>query len=322
MSAINTYIRHLDAELRLKRAPRRRLLEEVEGHLRASAAERVDEGRKHEEAEALAVASFGSAAALARRFAHAAASSAVRRALLWTALAFMSYALAVAIFMLAAPPWLRDFPQGAPSALLVQVAAVALLLSTIRVLRSRDSAVIEEDRLRLSANGLLVCALAVGAAVVAELLLALTRPAQAPWKDGSAIIVAYALAAFVSLPSALIAVAGFSRASAIRDLPGDRSGESDSTLADDVAALVPALARPVSVALRHPARTCALLAAVAFVTVSAVQLVGADFAHHASIMLGAIVTGSLETSAIIAAYLMLGRPLGLRARSHVKASGG
>lgn len=313
VSPIDEYIRRLDTELRLARAPRRRLLEEVEGHLRASAAERDDEGRGREDAETLAVASFGSAAMLARRFAHAAASSAIRRALLWTGLAFSSYALAVVVFMFSALVWLRDFPQGAPSALLVQVAAVALVLSTIRVLRPRGGDVIEARRLRLGANGLLICALAIGGAVVAELLLALTRPAQAPWSDEWVVIAAYALAAFVSFPSSLIAVAGFSRASAIRDLPGDGSVEPDSTLAHDVGALVPALARPVSLALRHPARTCALVAAVAFTTVTAVQLIGTDFAHHASIMSGAIATGLLEASAILAAYLMLGRPLGLRA---------
>ena len=63
------------------------------------------------------------------------------------------------------------------------------------------------------------------------------------------------------------------------------------------------------------------LAGVAFVAVTAAGFVGTDFAHHASILFGALAVGTFEAAAIVIAYLALGRTLGIRpARSQPSPS--
>ena len=71
---ISSYLDELERELRLRRAPRRRLLAETADHLRScaddiAAEEQIGVG----EAERKALARFGTAAVVAGRFAHAAA---------------------------------------------------------------------------------------------------------------------------------------------------------------------------------------------------------------------------------------------------------
>jgi hypothetical protein len=119
------------------RVPRRRLLDEVAEHLRESADEIAALGALRGDAEAEAVARFGAAALVARRFAHAGASTAARTASVWAFAAVGGYAVVAALFALTGPDWLRDFPQGAPSMLALQVAAVALFATGIRALRFR-----------------------------------------------------------------------------------------------------------------------------------------------------------------------------------------
>src|SRR5437660_949804 len=79
-----------------------------------------------DEAERQAVERFGAAAVVARRFAHAVASTSTRTALAWVTTAFATYAIAAIVFIVAAPSWLLDFPQGAPSMTALQIAFVAL----------------------------------------------------------------------------------------------------------------------------------------------------------------------------------------------------
>ena len=99
----------------MKRAPRARLLSEAADHLRSSADEIAASGIAADVAEEEAVARFGAAALVARRFAHAVASTSARTALLWAVTACACYAAAAAFFIVSGPVWLRDFPQGAPS---------------------------------------------------------------------------------------------------------------------------------------------------------------------------------------------------------------
>jgi hypothetical protein len=313
--AITAYLEQLEHELRLNRAPRRRLLAEAADHLRSCAEDMVAEGVTADEAERVAVERFGAAAFVARRFAHAAASTSARIALVWVAATFLGYAAAAIVFMFAAPRWLLDFPQGAPSMFALQVAFVALVLSALRTLSSRKAPAIDEARLHLVANGALVSAFAVAAAAGAELLLALTRPAAAPWGEATTLIVIYSVAASAAVVAALVAVATAARASAVDALPRQRRGvvsPAAASLVDDVAAAAPPLTALAGFAVAHPARTCALVAGCAFAGVTAVALPGTDFTHDGSVAIGAATTGLVEAAAVAAAYLTLGRALGLR----------
>lgn len=310
-SAIARYLDQLERELRTKRAPRRRLLAEAADHLRASAEEIAAGGVDAGAAEAEAVARFGAAAAVAHRFAHVLATNAARTALVGAAAACGSYAIAAAVFVLTAPSWLHDFPQGAPSMLALQVAAVALALTGVRAFRSRKALLIDEMRLRLVASGACIATGAVVAAAGAELALALTRPAPAPWRDAVAVIVLYAVAAVATVAAAAVAVAAAARAGVLRVLPRPPFRDVSPTMAalvDDVAAVAPRL-RPLAIPLTsRPALTCAATAALGFAAITVIAVV-----DDSSGLAGAAATGVFEAAAIVIAYLTLGRALGLRA---------
>jgi hypothetical protein len=299
---IAAYLQQLDEELRLKRAPRKRLLAEAEDHLRSAADELAGEGRFPAEAERVAVARFGAAAEVARRFAHAAASSSARIAVFWTGLSFLAYAVTALLFVAAAPGWLRDFPQGAASMLAIQIASVAVAVTAVRALHWRRAPVLDEERLRLVANGALVATLAVTAGAAAELLVALTRPAAAPWSDAWSLIAGFGLVSVVSLPAVLVATASYARAGALDSLPARPGASETLTLANDVAAVAPPLGAPVRAALRRPGLTCAAFALAAFVAVILTQ----------PRVAGSFVLAALEATAVVIGYLALGRPLGLR----------
>jgi hypothetical protein len=268
------------------------------------------------DAERTAVARFGAAADVARRFALAAAASTARTAAACAGVAFLAYAATAVFFLAAAPAWLRDFPQGAPTTVALQVAAVALAVTTVRVLDWRRTLVVDEERLRLVANGALTAALALGAGAGGELLVALTRPAAAPWENAWSLIAAFALAAGLCVPAALVAVAGRARANRLPRRPP--VGEH-LTLADDLGAVAPVLGGLAHAALRRPARLCAATAGAAFLAVVVMQLSGADFSANASFVVGALAVGVLEAAAVVAGYLALGRPLGLRGETRTKA---
>jgi hypothetical protein len=299
---IAAYLRRLDEELRLNRAPRKRLLTEAEDHLCSVADELIADGRSAADAEREAVARFGAAAQVARRFAHAAASSTAQTAVFWTGLAFLAYTVTALLFVFTAPSWLRDFPHGAPSMLALQVAGVAVALTAVRALHWRRSLVIDEERLRLVANGALVATLAVGAGAVGELLVALTRPAAAPWGDAWALIASFGVVAVVGLAAVLAATAGYVRADVLDSLPARPVAGGRLALADDIAAVVPRLGRPVRAALQRPGLTCAAIAVTAFAAVVVVQ----------PLVVASLVLGAFEATAIVIGYVTLGRPLGLR----------
>jgi hypothetical protein len=311
-SAIATYLAQLDRELRVKRAPRRRLLAEAADHLRASAEEIVATGVEARAAEEEAVGRFGAAAVVARCFAHAVATRSARMALFWAASACASYAVAAGFFVLRGPSWLRDFPQGAPSMLALQVALVALLLTGIRAFRFRGALLIDELRLRLLANGVAIASGALAIAAGAELVLAVTRPAAAPWRDAADVIGVYAVAAATTLAASFVAVASVARASVFAALPresGDELPPAIAALVDDVAVTAPPL-RPAAVWLTsRPVVACMATAAVVFVAMTAVAAAGGN----AGGLAGAAATGLIEAAAVVIAYLAFGRALGLRA---------
>lgn len=314
-SAIAQYLAQLDRELRIKRAPRSRLLAEAADHLRASADEIAASGVARDEAEQDAVRRFGDAAFVARRFAHAVASTSARTALIWAATACTAYAGAAAFFILMAPEWLRDFPQGAPSMLALQVALVALVLAVVRAVRFRGALPIDELRLRLIGNSVVIATVAVAGAAALELLLALTRPAAAPWIDAATVIAIYAVAAMTTVVAALVAVATLARTRALAAMARPSGNELPAvveSLVDDVAAVASPL-RPVVVLLTsRPVAACISTAALAFLTMAVIDAVSSDSGGHASGLAGAAATGLFEAVAVVVAYVALARALGLR----------
>jgi hypothetical protein len=311
---IASYVEQLERELRLRHAPRRRLLAEAEDHLRSASEELVEQGVKREEAERVAIERFGAAALVARSFAHAYASRSTKAALVWVISAFCAYAGAVLAIVLTAPSWLLDFPQGAPSMLALQVAFVALVLGTVRVLRHRRSLVIVEPQLRFAANGAAVAALALAGAAFAELLLGWTRPAAAPWHEETSLLALYGAVCVISIVVALVACSALGRAQAVARTPraGADLASGSAALAQDVAALSPALAPLVAAAVAHPARACALVAGVAFVAMTGVSAPDSSSLQHASALAGALTAGAFEAAAVVVSYLAFGRTLGIR----------
>jgi HAAS len=311
-SAIGNYLAQLDRELRVKRAPRRRLLAEAADHLRTSAEEIVATGVEARAAEEEAIARFGAAALVARRFAHAVATRSARIALVWAASACASYAVAAGFFVLRGPSWLRDFPQGAPSMLALQVALVALLLTGIRAFRFRRALMIDELRLRVLANGVAIASGVLAIAAGAEFVLALTRPAAAPWSDVTDVIGVYAVAAATTLAASFVAVGSVARASVVAVLPresGDELPPAIAALVEDVAAAAPPLRPAVVLLTSRPVVACAATAAVVFIAMTAIAAGGGN----AGGLAGAAATGLVEAAAVVIAYLALGRALGLRA---------
>ena len=312
--AIDAYMDRLDVELRLNRVPRRRLLAEVEDHLRASATELNAEGGV-EEAERRAVERFGAAATVARGFAVAVAATSARRSTYWFGLAFSTYAGACVLFAVTASSEFADFPQGAPSSLALQVAAVAFALSLVRSLRWRRAASAPEDRIRFLANGAVIGASALAVGLAGETAVAVTRPAGVlPWRDLPLVAVAFGVAVGATLVAGLSAAAAASRTSTLRAVPGAGRLERGSlpTLADDIGALVPKVRRPVAALFERPALLLTAVGAAALVAVFVSQVAGRPFAHHASIVLPALALAAFEALCILVGYLVLGRALGLR----------
>ena len=166
---IADYVRALEEALRRQRLPRRRLLLEVEAHLR---------DLEPESGETHAVERFGTPEELARRYAEVIRPRVARRILLAGTVATGALGAIAVWFATAASAIVWDFPQGAPTLLLVQPAVMALVAAAVPLRRGNLAAV---------ARAVLVSTLAVAAAALAETALALARPAgfilwsEAPW---------------------------------------------------------------------------------------------------------------------------------------------
>ena len=312
--AIEVYLDLLDGELRLNRAPRRRLLAEVEDHLRTSATE-LNVDAALEEAERRAVERFGAAATVARHFAMVVAATSARRSTYWLGLAFTTYAVSSLLFAFTAPPEFADFPQGAPSGIALQVAAVALAVSLVRSFRWRTSTDVPEDRIRFLANGAVIGAAALAVGLAGEMAIAVTRPAGVlPWQDLPLVAVAFGAAVGAALVAGLSAAAATFRASTLAAVPGARRvGRAPlPTLVDDIGALVPKTRRPVAAMFGRPALLVTTVAGAAVVGVFIGEVAGRPFAEHASIVLPALALVGFEALCVLVGYLALGRLLGLR----------
>ena len=310
-SPIAEYLERLDRELRMKRVPRRRMLAEAEDHLRSSA-EELTETVPPDQAAQIAVARFGAAAVVARRFAQAVASRTARRSFVWASLALLLYGAAAVAFAATAAPQFDDFPQGAPTALAGQVAVAVLAITAIRALRWRREPVLPEDRMRLIANGSVIASAALFSGLLLEAAVALTRPAGVlPWPEAPFVLVLFVFSAVAAGTASIHAVAASARSSTLAAVPGGEP-EPDLTLSVDFAELFPSLRRVGEITLTRPRLLVAVVAALAFCATAASQWVGTDVAHHASIVLPGLVLGVGEVAAIVAGYVLLGRILGIR----------
>ena len=309
---ISSYLTELEAELRLNRVPRSRSLAEAADHLRAAAEELVASGLTRAEAEERAVSRFGCAPTVARAFAEVAAGGAARGAAGWALASFLAYVAAAAAVAIAAPRYLLDFPQGLPTWFGLQIAAVALLVSLVRWLRWRREPLIPAEASAPLAAGALIATATLVVSAAGEVLLAATRPAGG-WEAGQAEAIVFLCGALIAATAAVASVVATARTRVVAALP---LGASDrlATLTADVSALSPALGRLAARALAHPRLTAFTVAAGACFAVTLTQALADDFAHHASVLIGAAVVGILEAVAVVVCYLIFGRALGLRPR--------
>lgn len=308
---IAEYLDRLDRELRMMRVPRRRLLAEAEDHL-CSCADELEETVVPKEAARMAVERFGAAAVVARRFAQAVASRTARWSFVWASLALVLYGAATVAFAATAAPQFDDFPQGAPTALAGQVAAVALAITAIRALCWRREPVLPEDRLRLIANGSVIASAALFLGLLGEAAVALTRPAGVlPWSQAHLVLVLFMFSAVAAGTASIVAVAASARSSTLAAVPGGES-EPELTLSADLSGLFPSLRRIGELMSARPRVFVAVVAALAFCATAASQWVGTDVAHHASILFPGLVLGFGEVAAVAAGYVLFGRPLGIR----------
>jgi len=311
---ISSYLTELEAELRVNRVPRSRALAEAEDHLRATAEELVASGLTRVEAEARAVSRFGRAPTVARAFAEVAAGGAARGAAGWALASFLAYVAAAAAVAIAAPRYLLDFPQGLPTWFGLQIAAVALLVSLVRWLRWRREPLIPAEASAPLVAGSLIATATLAVSAAGEVLLAVTRPAGG-WQAGQAEAIVFLCGALIAATAAAASVVATARTRVVAAPPLDR-GPSDrlATLTADISDLSPLLGRLAARALAHPRLTALTVAAGACFAVTLTQALADDFAHHASVLIGAAVVGILEAVAVVVCYLVFGRALGLRPR--------
>jgi hypothetical protein len=149
---IAAYLSELDRELRLPRRARHRVLAEAADHLHEAADAYVAEGMPADAAEWAAVAAFGPARGLARRFADELATRTVGRA------GWIACAAAMVFGLLFASRPFYPFEL-----FVVQVAFVAGLVTLIRLLRHHGDVTVPAAKLRLIQRG---SALALGCAGV------------------------------------------------------------------------------------------------------------------------------------------------------------
>lgn len=292
MSAIEAYLAELRSALRVKGRARRRILAECAGHLREAAS-------GHGEAEA--VARFGPVDKLAASFDAELAAHRGQRATVGMTLALAAAAATVLDFAHSGRP-----DPAAPHAFAIvfgiagQVAAVALVIAVVQALRWRGT--------MPPAGALVVLARRNRVAVTAA---ALTIAAAAGTVTGRSLA---PLGAFGALGIALWCARRGSRLA--RALPAARGSHVESPLEDlaVLAAGAPVVGggvewvRNLLDPVRHPVRTCAVVAVFA-----AAGAFARDQWEGAATGPAALTAG-IEAAAVIGAFVALGPTLGLRTR--------
>jgi hypothetical protein len=309
---ITSYLSALKVQLQLNSVLGARVLDEAEDHLRAASEELVASGLSPAEAGEVAVIRFGRAATVARAFAEGAAGSAARNATKWAFASFVVYVAAATAVATAAPRHLLDFPQGLPTWFGLQIAIVALAVSSARWLRWRREPLVPAEASAPLAAGAGIATGALALSAAGEVLLAVTRPAGG-WQAGEAEAVIFMAGALLTLAAAVICVAAAARTRTVAALPNERRRTDRlASLIADLGNISPRLGRAAARVLSRPRLTVVVVAAGACLAVTLMQALSDDVAHHASVLVGAGVVGILEAVAVITCYLLFGRSLGLR----------
>jgi hypothetical protein len=283
---IAEYLAELERELRLPGRLRRRVLAEATDHLHEAAAAYIDDGMPAEEAEWAAVAAFGPARAVARRFADELAARSVGRAGWAAAIAAVCFGLLFAVSQ----------PGGVIALFAVQVAFVAGLVTLIRLLRHHGEVAVPAAKLRLIQRG---SALALGCAAAG--LAAERSPAAAA--VGAGVLVA--LAGVVRAQPRAVAARAFAS-----DEPAEDVVEDARVLAARYGVRLPRLrlSWPVAVIV---GLGCGLAAAAGHT-----QELGGSITLRAAAASAIIVAG--EALMVLAGYALFGRWLGVTSAPSAK----
>jgi hypothetical protein len=314
---IEAYLADLAHALELPRRARRRVLAEVRDHLECAAAARRVEGLAPPAAAVRAVAAFGPADVVARRFAEELALAGTRRATGAALVAVWNYLLLLAVSTQVAPlraasPFAHD-PADAIAWLAAQVAATCVGLSALRVVRHRRDGAVPAAKLRYMNRGGAVAVGAVLVSVAADAVAA--AGAGGPDRGGTArtlLLVALGAVGIVAAGALAEVVRATRRTRALARLD-DRPADD---VFDDLAALAPLAAGSLGPARAHPWRLCCLTGAAAGALVGAAHLAGeGPPADPALVLAVAAVFVAAEGLAVLACFALLGRFLGLRRRA-------
>jgi hypothetical protein len=285
---IAAYLSELDRELRLPGRARRRVLAEAADHLHEAAAACVAEGMSPAEAEWAAVAAFGPARPLARRFAEELATRAVARAGWATAVAAVAFGLFIGL----------TARGGVVAFFTVQVAFVAGLVTLIRLLRHHGDVAVPPAKLRLIQRG---SALALGCASVGL--------AAGPSPAGGAVAAGVLVAAVAVVRAQPRAVAARAFGD---DLLAAGSAFGDEDVVDDLRALAARYGvRFPRVRLGRPAAGVVALGCGLLAAAGHAQEFGGSITWRALLASAVIVTA--EALMVLFGYALFARWLGITA---------
>jgi hypothetical protein len=310
---IEAYLAELDHALGVPRGLRRRIVAEARDHLECAAAAGRADGLEPRAAAELAVAAFGAAGVVARRFAEELAVAGARRASLAALVAVWNYGLLFAVStqvasVRAASPFASD-PADAIAWFAAQIAATCAALSALRAWRHRRDAAVPAGKLRYVNRGAAVAVGAVLVSVLADAAAAVGSPAGGG--TTRSLLIAGLAAVGAAAAVALAEVARSARRTRALARLDDRPAGDD--VFEDLAVLVPPARAALAVLRAHPWRLCAFTGAAAGLALSAAHLIGEgpppDPARAVAV---AAIFVAAEGLAILACFGALARYLGLR----------
>lgn len=349
-TVIERYLAELDAELRVPPRIRRRIVAEARDHLNTMVA---DDGTGDlEAAQARAIATFGTPAVIARRFACELAVGATRRAVsrgavMLAACLVLCDVLTSSFLHIAAGP-INDGPGSALLWIVGQIALVVGMTSLARARAARRDQGLDTARLRYIARGLIVlagCSALTLALTAADLVDEITT--RGLGHSTTVVIAALTLSlGIITAAGASAAGQAARRLATIDDSPLSATGrEPLSDLLDTLGAGVTWTARrlplpaslknrrhhrdtaAIGISLRrarlrfdpaaHPWRFGALVALLAGAAVPALDLgvlllKGDPHADIGDLATVAPLLSAIEATLVLTGYASLGRFLGLR----------
>jgi hypothetical protein len=349
---IDAYLAELARDLVLPRRLRRRVLAEVEGHLRDAAEALQPSCGSVAAAEREAVARFGPPQALARQFVGQVATRSAHRATDAVALALAALCVVGMPFVPLNAPGAALLSLGVVVGVAVQVAAVAGGLSLLRSLRRRPIAAISQSELRLllRGNATALAAMLAGAATLSAAVLRDVQHVRAspvvslflaalaavwPLTVLAAVAVGRALGIHRRAARLLAAPGGTAAGAAGGDVLDDLVGLgaiTESWLERTLPWLLPAVRRGCGLAAalwrlaarrlpwapvwlnlrRHPWRFCVSVAAAAVAASAALSVAGAISEGARPSPQDALAGAALEGVAVVLGFALLGRFLGIR----------